>query len=122
MQSDSQPIQARTPMTRGEPKAPRRPVVSRILVYTMARAKTDSTVLTIRVPAALDRHLTREARRRRQTRSEVARAILQERFAETDETDLATEARRQSLLVRRRRSERDALAFAVGTADLRGWR
>jgi mRNA interferase MazF len=42
----------------------------------MARPKTDSTVLTIRVPVSLDRRLAREARRRRLTRSEVARAIL----------------------------------------------
>ena len=79
-------------------------------------------MLTIRVPAKLDRHLTREARRRRQTRSEVARAILQERFEQRGEPDMAVEARRQSLLVSRRRSERDALAFAVGAADLHGWR
>lgn len=88
----------------------------------MSRSKTESTVLTIRVPGTLDRRLTREARRRRQTRSEVARAILQERLQDADEPDIAAEARRQSLLVRRRRSERDALAFAVRAADLRGWR
>jgi hypothetical protein len=87
----------------------------------MAR-RTDSAVLTIRVPAELDRSLAREARRRRQTRSEVARAILQERFAEPNERDLVAEARRQSLLVSRRRSERDALAFTAGAADVRGWR
>jgi hypothetical protein len=91
-------------------------------VYIMARAKTDSTVLTIRVPAALDRRLTREARRRRQTRSEVARAILQERFGAEGEPDAAAEARRQSLLVSRRRSEREALAFISRAVDVRGWR
>jgi hypothetical protein len=88
----------------------------------MARPKTDSTVLTIRVPARLDRHLAREARRRRQTRSEVARAILQERFEGADESNMAAEARRQSVMVSRRRSERDALAFTAAAADLRGWR
>lgn len=88
----------------------------------MARTKTDSTVLTIRVPAALDRRLTREARRRRQTRSEVARAILQERFDVAAEPDVTVEARRQSLLVSRRRSEREALTFIGRTADVRGWR
>ena len=92
-------------------------------VYTMARSKTDSTVLTIRVPTQLDRQLAREARRRRQTRSQLARTILQERFGgDGDELDLPGEARRQSLLVSRRRSERDALTFVSTFADLRGWK
>ena len=43
----------------------------------MARAKTDSTVLTIRVPERLDRQLGREARRRGRTRGHVARSILE---------------------------------------------
>jgi hypothetical protein len=88
----------------------------------VARSKTESAVLTIRVPATLERHLAREARHRRQTRSEVARAILQERFGDVDDPDEAGEARRQSLLVSRRRSERDTLAFTLGAADLRGWK
>ena len=88
----------------------------------MARSKTESTVLTLRVPPKLDRYLTREARRRRQTRSELARTILLERLDDLTEPDLAAEARRQSLLVSRRRSERDAQAFALGAADLHGWR
>ena len=87
----------------------------------MARPKTESAVLTLRVPAPLNRRLAREARRRRTTRSEVARAIL-ETGLDTGEPDLASEARRQSLLVGRRRSERDALAFVTSAADLRGWR
>jgi len=91
-------------------------------VYTMPRSRTASAVLTIRVPALLERHLAREARRRRQTRSEVARAILQERFGGSDQPDAAEEARRQSVLVSRRRSDREALAFALSAADLRGWR
>ena len=85
-------------------------------VYIVARPKTDSAVLTIRVPASLDRRLAREARRRRQTRSEVARAILDAELGAGD-TDLRAEARRQSLLVRRRASERDALAFILDVAD-----
>jgi hypothetical protein len=88
----------------------------------MARARTESAVLTIRVPAKLDRQLAREARRRRQTRSEVARAILLERLGDIDEPDTAAAARRQSLLVSRRRSERDTLTFTLRVADLRGWR
>ena len=87
----------------------------------MARPKTDSAVLTIRVPITLDRQLAREARRRRKTRSQVARAILEAGLG-SGEPDAADEARRQSLLVSRRRSEHDALKFIVDTADLRGWR
>lgn len=85
-------------------------------VYTMARPKTDSTVLTIRVPASLDRRLAREARRRRLTRSEVARAILEAELGHAG-ADLAAEARRQSLLVRRRASEREAIRFILDVAD-----
>lgn len=88
----------------------------------MARPRTDSAVLTIRVPKTLDRHLTREARRRRQSRSAVARAILEERFGELAAPDDAAEARRQSLLVSRRKSERETLAFNARAGDLRGWR
>ena len=87
----------------------------------MGRTTSDSTVLTIRVPAALDHRLAREARRRGQTRSEVARTILEAGLG-TGEPDLTAEARRQSLLVRGRRSERDALAFVSGIADTTGWR
>lgn len=87
----------------------------------MARPKTQSTVLTVRVPAVLDRRLAREARRCHKTRSEVARAILEARLG-AGEPDPAVEARRQSVLVSRRRSERDAVRFALGAADLRGWR
>jgi len=81
----------------------------------MARPKNESTVLTIRVPAPLDRQLAKEARRRRMTRSEVARSILESGLGRR--VDLASEARRQSRLVSRRRSERDALAFTVAAAD-----
>jgi hypothetical protein len=87
----------------------------------MASSKTESAVLTIRVPAKLVRDLAREARRRRQTRSELARTILEERYGQAKEVMLADEARRQSLLVSRRRSERDALAFNSSVADVRGW-
>ena len=86
----------------------------------MARPRTDSRVLTIRVPASLGRRLAREAQRRRTTRSEVARTILEGGL--TGGVDVAVEARRQSLLVKRRRSERDALAFVTGVADGSGWK
>jgi hypothetical protein len=88
----------------------------------MAHSRTESAVVTVRVPATLERRLSREARRRRQTRSEVARAILQQHFGDTGSHDPAAEARRQSLLVSRRRSERDVLAFTLQVADLRGWK
>ena len=91
-------------------------------VYIMARPKTDSAVLTIRVSTTLDRQLAREARRSRKTRSQVARAILEAGLGSGEPDAAAAEARRQSLLVSRRRSERDALTFIVETADLRGWK
>jgi hypothetical protein len=88
----------------------------------MSRPKTDSAVLTLRVPAKVHRYLTREARRRRQTRSDIARSILQERVEGSGEPDFLVEARRQSLLVSKRRSERDILAFLDGALDHRGWK
>jgi hypothetical protein len=88
----------------------------------MARHKTDSTVLTLRVPARVNRYLTREARRRRQTRSDIARGILQDRVEGSREADYLAEARRQSLLVSKRRSERDIVAFLDAVADRRGWK
>jgi len=87
----------------------------------MARPKTDSTVLTIRVPVALEKRISREARRRQQTRSQVARAILEAGLGTTG-PDLASEARRQSLLVSKLRSERDVLRFIPEIADTTGWR
>lgn len=88
----------------------------------MARPKSDSAVLTVRVPAKVDRYLTREARRRRQTRSDIARSILQERVEGSTEPDFLIEAQRQSLLVSKRRSERETLAFLDAVVDRRGWK
>ncbi len=88
----------------------------------MARPKTDSTVLTIRVPVALERRLVREARRRRVTRSEAARAVLEAGLAgRGGAADFAAEARRQSLLVSRHPSEQDVLDFLMHAADTTGW-
>ncbi len=87
----------------------------------MARSRSVSTVVTLRVTPELNRLLTREARRRRKTRSTVAREILQGQLTGI-EPDHAAEARRQSLLVSRRRSERDALAFVERAADTTGWK
>jgi predicted transcriptional regulator len=87
----------------------------------MPRPKSDSTVLTIRVPAALERRLVREARRRRLTRSEVARAALEAGLGAAP-LDIAAEARRQSLLASQHPSEQDALDFLLHVADTTGWK
>jgi hypothetical protein len=88
----------------------------------MPRA-TRSTVLTIRVPADLDRRIAQTARRRRSTKSAVLRDALHNAFgAEPEPEDPAREARRQSLLVSSRPSDRDALGFVEHAADDRGWR
>jgi hypothetical protein len=82
-----------------------------------------SSVLTLRVPPDLDRRIEREARRRRRTKSAVLREALQVTFGGgPPPEDRAREARRQSLLVSSRASERETLEFIEGTADGRGWR
>lgn len=88
----------------------------------LARPREDASteVLTIRVPRDIARRLTTEARRLRRTRSAVARAILAEGLGKAP-ADPHAEARRQSLLVRRKASEREALRFVVDLADLKGW-
>ena len=79
-------------------------------------------MLTIRIGGDLTRSLAREARRRRKTKSEVVREILAAGLGGEGKTfDLAAEARRQSLLVSRRRSERETLEFLEHAADTRGW-
>jgi len=84
-------------------------------------SKPDPTeVLTIRVSRDVSRRLTQEARRQRRPRSAIARAILAEGLGGDLEDPLA-EARRQSLLVRRRSSEREAIQFITDVADLKGW-
>lgn len=82
-----------------------------------------SVVLTLRVPPDLDRRIEREARRRRRTKSAVLREVLQSTFGAGMPTDdPAREARRQSLLVTGRASEREALEFIEHAADDQGWR
>ena len=84
-------------------------------------SKPDPTeVLTIRVSRDISRRLTQEARRQRRPRSAIARAILAEGLGGDSEDPLA-DARRQSLLVRRRASEREAIQFITAVADLKGW-
>jgi predicted transcriptional regulator len=87
----------------------------------MARTKT--AVVTIRVPVDLDRRIAREARRRRRPKSALLRDALQSAFGDTPPPeDPAREARRQSLLVSGRQSEREALEFIEASADQQGWR
>ena len=86
----------------------------------MAKSEPVSAVLTLRVPRDVARRLAREARRQRRTRSEVARDILAAGLGEPAPAPMA-EARRQSLMVSERESERDALRFVIDSADLRGW-
>lgn len=82
-----------------------------------------STVLTIRVPTTLDRRIEQTARRRRRTKSALVREALEQTFgAVPPADDPAREARRQSLLVSGRRSEREAIEFVGRVADHRGWR
>jgi len=83
----------------------------------------ESAVLTLRVPAELDRRIEREARRRKRTKSAVLREALQSAFSEGPlPEDPAREARRQSLLVSGRASEKEALEFVEHAADDQGWR
>lgn len=89
----------------------------------MSSASKASRVLTLRVPPELDRIIAREARRRRRTKSAVLREILQGAFKSGGPADdPVREARRQSLLVSGRASEREALRFIDRAADGRGWR
>jgi hypothetical protein len=80
-------------------------------------------VLTLRVPDETFRRIAKEARRRRRTRSAIVREVLKGAFGggPTFEAPVA-EARRQSLLVSGRPSERDALRFIEAIADTKGWR
>lgn len=88
----------------------------------MPGSRRESTVLTIRVPPALDRRLAREARRQRVTRSEAARAILEQGLAGHPDPDLASEARRQSELAAHAASDAEVLEFIAATADVTGWK
>jgi hypothetical protein len=82
-----------------------------------------SVVLTLRVPLELDRSIAREARRRRRTKSAILRDVLRGAFEDgRAPEDPAREARRQSLLVSGRASEREALRFLERAADVKGWR
>ena len=82
-----------------------------------------STVVTLRVPHDLHRRIERVARRKRQTKSAVLREALQSAFGgEAPRDDPTREARRQSLLVSGRASEREMLEFIEQAADDQGCR
>jgi predicted transcriptional regulator len=87
----------------------------------MPKPTAPTEVLTIRVPRTLGRRLAQEARKQRRTRSEVARDLIAAALGDAPDDPYA-EARRQSLLVRERESEQEALRFIVDSADLRGWK
>lgn len=88
----------------------------------MARRKKTAALLTVRIDSGVARGLAREARKRGTTRSEVARSILAAGLGIDDErAGQVEEARRQSLRVSRRRSERETLEFIAAAADTWGW-
>jgi predicted DNA-binding protein len=85
-------------------------------------AENVSAIVSVRVSSELGRRLEREARRRGLTKSEEVREILEDALgAGVRGTGAAEEARRQSLLVSARASERDALALIERLGDRRGW-
>ena len=92
-----------------------------VYCHTMATTSAGSRVLTFRASRTVVLALARRARRQRQTRSEVIRAILEEALRPSTDDDPKREARRQSLLVSRRASEHDTLDFVEHSGDPRGW-
>lgn len=80
-----------------------------------------SSILTVRLPAAVARQLAREARRSRRSRSEVARAILAGHLGGPS-VDPTAEARRQSLLASAQDADRETLDFIQHAGDPRGWK
>lgn len=88
----------------------------------MAKPRSASTVLTIRVSRDVERRLQEEARRQRKTRSDVARAILESSLFGSRSADPRIEARRQSKLAAASASEADYLRFITDLADLRDWK
>ncbi len=93
-------------------------------VYTvyMPKPTAAGVVVSVRVSYELHRRLSTAARRRRHSRSEAAREILEAALMTGEAADPKKEAARQSRLASHRASERDALDFIVSAADLRGWK
>jgi hypothetical protein len=70
----------------------------------------------------MERRLSREARRQRRTRSEMARAILEAALSGQPLPDPHEEARRQSVLASASAATDTAHQFIADAADLRGWK
>ena len=87
----------------------------------MAKRGGASEVLTIRVPADLGNRLSREARRRKRTRSELARTLLAAALEGAPINDPHEEARRQSRLAGAQAEEGEVLRLIADIADLKGW-
>ena len=86
-------------------------------------SRSRSAVVTLRVPEELDGRIAREARRQRRSKSALLREVLEGAFGGSPpRDDPAREARRQSLLVSGRPSEREALELVEASTDDRGWR
>jgi predicted transcriptional regulator len=90
-------------------------------VYIVPDSTNVSAVLTVRLTRELERRLAREARRSRRSRSEMARAILEQHLT-GPAVDPHTEARRQSLLASAQDADRDTLDFIEHAGDPRGWK
>ncbi len=73
----------------------------------------------IRLEPKLDRRLTALAKQQGKTKSDLAREAIRRYLLEND---LIMEARRQSLLVSKSTSDREALDFIENAADLEGWK
>lgn len=78
-------------------------------------------ILSVRLPAASNAWLERTARKRQRSKSDLVRDLI-EAERQKAQFDVEGEARRQSLLVSRRPSEREALEFANAAADEAGWK
>ena len=78
-----------------------------------------SEAIVIRMSKHAVQRLDAAARARGVKRSEFVRGILESNLNET--MDLAEEARRQSLLISRRESERDAMDFIASAMSTDGW-
>ena len=72
----------------------------------------------IRLEPDLDHRLAALAKRQGRTKSDLAREAIRRYLLEDD---LAAEARKQSLLVRKSGGEKDALDFIEQATDLEGW-
>ena len=90
-------------------------------VYTVPESTNVSAVVTVRLTRELERRLAQAARRSRRSRSDMARAILEQHLT-GPAADPHAEARRQSLLASAQDADRETLDFIEHARDLRGWK